>query len=136
MLPLRYARLWRALSVLLLLFVLAAALAPRWWFDTKAEALSWFEHADKWLHGITFLALTLWFAGLVARHAWGRMALGLLLFGLLIEACQLFVSYRMADWIDLGADAIGILLGMAIAAAGLGAWGLRLEDWYSRRSAI
>ena len=136
MLPLQYARLWRALSAFLLLFVLAAALAPSWWFDTKAEALSWFEHADKWLHGITFLALTLWFSGLVARRAWGRMVFGLLLFGLLIEASQLLVSYRMADWLDLGADALGILLGMAIAAAGLGAWGLRLEDWYSRRTAI
>ena len=136
MLPLQYARLWRVLSVVLLLFVLAAALAPSWWFDTKAEALSWFEHADKWLHGITFLALTLWFAGLIARHAWGRMVVGLLLFGLLIEACQLLVGYRMGDWIDLGADALGILLGMAIAAAGLGGWGLRLEDWDSRRAAI
>ena len=135
MLPLQYARLWRALSAFLRLVVLAAALAPSWWFDTKAEALSWFEHADKWLHGITFLALTLWFSGLVARRAWGRMVFGLLLFGLLIEASQLLVSYRMADWLDLGADALGILLGMAIAASGLGAWGLRLEDWYSRRTA-
>ena len=136
MLPLQYARLWRVLSAVLLLFVLAAALAPSWWFDTKAEALDWIEHADKWLHGLTFLALTLWFAGLVARRAWVQMAIGLLLFGLLIEAAQLFVGYRMGDWIDLAADALGILLGMAIAAAGLGGWGLRLEDWYSRRTAI
>ena len=136
MLPLQYVRLWRVLSAVLLLFVLAAALAPSWWFETKAEAISWFEHADKWLHGITFLGLTLWFAGLVARHAWGRMAFGLFLFGLLIEACQLLVGYRMGDWIDLGADTLGILLGMAIAAAGLGGWGLRLEYWYSRRTAI
>ena len=136
MLPLRYTRLWRFLSAALLLVVLAAALAPSWWFDTKAEALSWLEHADKWLHGLTFLGLTVWFAGLVARHAWGLMAVGLLLFGLLIEAVQLLVGYRMGEWIDLGADALGILLGVAIAAAGLGGWGLRLEDWYSRRSAI
>ena len=136
MLPLQHARLWRALSIVLLLFVLAAALAPSWWFDTRAEALSWFEHADKWLHGFTFLFLTLWFSGLVARRAWLRMTLWLLLFGLLIEACQLLVSYRMADWVDLAADALGILLGMAIASAGLGGWGLRLEDWYSRRTAI
>jgi VanZ family protein len=136
MLPLQHAPLWRALSAVLLLVVLAAALVPSWWFDTKAEALSWFAHADKWLHGITFLGLTLWFAGLVARHAWGRMAVGLLLFGLLIEACQLLVGYRMGDWIDLAADAAGILLGVAIAAAGLGGWCLRLEDWYSRRTAI
>ena len=136
MLPLQYARLWRVLSAVLLLFVLAAALAPSWWFDTKADALSWLAHVDKWLHGVTFLVLTLWFAGLVARRAWGRMAVGLLLFGLLIEAAQLLVGYRMGDWIDLAADALGILLGVALAAAGLGGWGLRLEDWYSRRSAI
>jgi VanZ family protein len=136
MLPLQYGRLWRVLSTALLLFVLAAALAPSWWFDTKAEALSWFENADKWLHALTFLALTLWFSGLFARTAWGWMLLGLLCFGLLIEACQFFVSYRMADWMDMGANTLGILLGTAIAAAGLGEWGLRLEAWYTRRTAI
>ena len=77
----------------------------------------------------------MWFAGLVARRAWGRMAALLVLFGLLIEACQLLVGYRMADWIDLAADTLGILLGMAIAAAGLGGWGLRIEDWYEKRTA-
>lgn len=136
MLPLRYARQWRVLSAILLFFALAAALAPSWWFDTKTEALAWFEHADKWLHGLTFLGLTVWFSGLVARRAWGRMAAGLFLFGLLIEACQLLVGYRTADWVDLGADTLGILLGMAIAAAGLGGWGLRVENWYSGRTAI
>ena len=136
MLPLQYARLWRVLSAVLLLLVLAAALAPSWWFGTQDDALSWFPHADKWLHGLTFLALTVWFAGLAERRAWGRMAVALLLFGLLIEAAQLLIGYRVGDWIDLAADALGILLGVAIAAAGLGGWGLRLEDWYSRRTAI
>ena len=135
MLPLRYARLWRVLSAILVLFVLVAALAPSWWFDTRVDSISWFEHADKLLHGITFLALTLWFAGLVARHAWGRLALALIVFGLVIEACQFLVGYRTADWIDLAANTLGILLGMALATAGLGGWGLRLEDWYSGRIA-
>lgn len=135
MLPLQHASLWRVLSSLLLLAVLAAALAPGWWFETRAQALSWFEHADKWLHGITFFGLALWFSGLVARRAWWRMALGLIVFGLVIEGFQLLVSYRMADWMDLGANTLGILCGMSIAAAGLGGWGLRLEDWYSRRTA-
>jgi VanZ family protein len=116
--------------------VLAAALAPGWWFETRAQALDWIQHADKWLHAIAFFGLTLWFSGLVARDAWWRMALGLLLFGLVIEGCQLLVSYRIADWVDVGANTLGILLGMAIAAAGLGGWGLRLEDWYSKRTAI
>ena len=136
MLPLQHARLWRGLSILLLLLVLVAALAPNWWFETRAQALEWFEHADKWLHGSTFLFLTLWFSGLVARRAWWRMVLGLVLFGFAIEGCQLLVSYRMADWMDIGANSLGILFGIAIAAAGLGGWGLRLEAWYSRRTAI
>lgn len=136
MLPLQHARLWRALSTALVLLVLAAALAPNWWFDTRAQALAWFEHADKWLHGITFLCLTLWFSGIIARPVWWRMVLGLVLFGLAIEGCQLLISYRMADWVDIGANTLGILFGMVIAASGLGGWGLRLENWYSRRTAI
>lgn len=135
MLPLQYARLWRVLSTLLLVAVLAAALAPSSWFDTRAQALSWFAHADKWLHATTFLGLTLWFSGLVAHRAWWRMVLGLSLFGLVIEGCQLLVGYRVADWIDMGANTLGILIGMAFAAAGIGGWGLRLEHWYSRRIA-
>ena len=136
MLPLQHVRLWFVLSSALVLVVLAAALAPGWWFGTRVQALDWIQHADKWLHAITFFGLTLWFSGLTAREAMGRMALGLLLFGFAIEGCQLLVSYRIADWIDIGANTLGILVGMAIAAAGLGGWGLRLEDWYSRRTAI
>ena len=133
MLPLQHARLWRTLSVLLLIVVLLAALTPTFWFDSKAKALVWFEHADKWLHAMTFAGLTIWFAGMFAARTYWRIALGLTLFGFLIEACQLLVSYRIADWIDIGANTVGIIVGLIAAAAGLGAWGLRVEDWYSRR---
>lgn len=132
MLPLRHVQLWRVLSATLLLCVLLAALAPTWWFDSRAQALLWLENADKWLHAVTFLGLSLWFAGLFARSAWWRVAAGLMLFGFVIEGCQLMVGYRMADWIDIGANTLGILLGLALAGAGLGGWGLRFEDWYSR----
>lgn len=133
MLPLQHASLWRTLSILLLIVVLLGALSPTFWFDSKAKALVWFEHADKWLHAITFAALTIWFAGMFARGAYWRIALGLTVFGLIIEACQLLVSYRIADWVDVGANTVGIIVGLAAAAAGLGNWGLRVEDWYSRR---
>ena len=132
MLPLRHVQLWRVLSATLLLCVLLAALAPTWWFDSRAQALSWFESADKWLHAVTFLGLSLWFAGLFARPAWWRVAAGLMLFGIAIEGCQLMIGYRMADWVDIGANTLGILLGLALASAGLGGWGLRFEEWYAR----
>lgn len=133
MLPLQHASLWRTLSILLLIVVLLGALSPTFWFDSKAKALVWFEHADKWLHAMTFAGLTIWFAGMFARSVYWRIAIGLTVFGLIIEACQLLVSYRIADWVDVGANTIGIIVGLAAAAAGLGAWGLRVEDWYSRR---
>ncbi len=133
MLPLRHAALWRTLSILLLIFVLLAALAPTFWFDSKTKALAWFEHTDKWLHAVTFAGLMVWFAGMFETRAYWRIALGLMMFGFLIEACQLLVSYRIADWVDIGANTAGIIVGLVAAAAGLGAWGLRVEDWYSRR---
>lgn len=134
MLPLQHVRLWRRLSVILLVIVLIAALSPAFWFDTKIEALSWFQHTDKWLHGLTFATLAVWFAGLFDRTVYWRVAAGLMAFGLGIEACQLLVGYRMADWIDAVANLIGIIAGLTVAVAGLGGWALRIEAWYAGRT--
>lgn len=136
MLPLEHARLWRRLSVVLLVLVLIAALSPAFWFDTKAEALSWFRSTDKWLHGLTFAVLTVWFAGLFERRGYAWIAVGLTGFGLVIEGCQLIVGYRMAEWLDVGANTAGIIVGLVLAVVGLGGWGLRLEAWYSGRKPV
>ena len=89
MLPLRHAALWRFLSVLLLLSVLTAALLPAFWFDSKVKALVWFENIDKWMHGLTFATLSVWFSGMFARRSYWLIAVGLMMFGLIIEGCQL-----------------------------------------------
>lgn len=129
MLPLRYAVRWQLASFLMLTTVLAAALMPAFWlWSDKAQALSWFENFDKWLHGITFLVLSIWFSGLYRKGAYGKLGLGLLAFGLFIEACQAMVSYRTADWIDVAADAIGIIIGLVVGIAGTGGWCLRVEE--------
>lgn len=134
MLPLRHARLWRVLSVVLMVFVLVAAVSPAFWFfDSKANALSWFQNVDKWLHAITFITLSVWFAGLFTKRSYWLIAAGLMIFGFLVEFLQLQISYRTADWFDIGANTVGIVIGLTVALAGLGGWGLRFEDWYSRR---
>jgi len=128
-LPLRYARGWQIASLFFLMIVLVATLMPAFWFlDDKAAVLSWFERNDKWLHGFTFLALSMWFTGIYSRRAYWRIGTGLVVFGLIIEACQRMVSYRTADWIDVGANAAGIILGLVIGAAGIGGWCLRAEE--------
>ena len=132
MLPLRYPRRWQLASILLLFFTLTAALMPAvWFFDDKVAALHWFENTDKWLHGITFLVLSLWFTGLYAVRSFWRVATGLLAFGLVIEVLQRMISYRTADLIDLAADAAGIGIGLLAGVAGLAGWCLRVENRWS-----
>ena len=134
MLPLRHARLWQVLSILVLIAVLLAALAPASWFLGDGEdSLSWLPHADKWMHAGTFAFLALWFCGLFRKQRYWGIAVALVLFGLFVEFCQLQLGYRTAEWLDMMANTAGIIAGIVVAVAGLGGWGLRIEDWYLRR---
>lgn len=135
MLPLRHLRFWRITGLMLLLLALAAALMPADWFwDEGDDVFSWFDHSDKLLHAMTFLTLSVWFSGQYRPPAYLRVGLALLLFGLLIEFCQFMVGYRTADWRDMVANTVGVIVGFSVAIAGLGGWSQRLEDWYAARS--
>jgi VanZ family protein len=128
-LPLRYVKRWQIASLFFLAFVLAAALMPVVWFlDDKAGGLSWFGRHDKWVHGFTFLTLSIWFTGLFHKKTYWQIGIGLLFFGLIIEACQRMLIYRTAEWTDVGANTAGIILGLAIGAGGIGGWSLRAEE--------
>jgi VanZ family protein len=120
-------------SLLLLFVTLAAALMPAiWLWEDKVAALRWFENTDKWLHGITFLVLSIWFSGLYTRRSLWRVAVGLLAFGVVIEVLQRMISYRSADLIDIVADAAGIVLGLGVAFLGAAGWCLRIENrWFT-----
>ena len=131
MLPLRFHSRWRLAGVALLLAVLAGALLPAWLMP-KVPVRTFLE-LDKWLHGIVFLFLAVWFTGQYARHAYWALGLGLLAFGALIEICQYFTVTRAAEVDDLYADAIGITLGLMIGLGGAGGWSLRMERWWLQR---
>ncbi len=132
MLPLQYPREWRIASAALLLTVLVATLMPALWIWGDAGTFKlWFIEIDKWMHGITFALLAIWFAGQYRKQSYWRVAAGLLAFGLLIEACQRMVGYRTADWLDVAADCGGIGLGLLAGAAGAGGWALQVESWFA-----
>lgn len=136
MLPLRHVRLWRWAGAALLVFVLVATLMPAvWLFPDRREFMAWFVDVDKWLHAITFAFLAVWFSGQYRPKSYWRIGLGLVLFGLVIEGCQRLVTYRSAELFDIVADVAGILVGLAIARAGMGGWSLWVEGWLSRRKA-
>ncbi len=62
-----------------------------------------------------------------------RIAAGLVGFGVLIEICQRAVGYRSGEWLDVGADVIGIVIGLTIGLAGAGGWTQRFESRYLAR---
>lgn len=130
MLPLRYAPQWRIASVVLVLAVAAATLTPAVWFwPDKAQLANWIGGIDKWAHLLTFMVLAVWFSGQFRPRSYWRIALGLFIFGTLIEVCQRWVGYRSGDLLDLTADVIGIIVGLGIAFAGVGGWSLWVESW-------
>ena len=106
-----------------------------WLWPERVRIENWLDNPDKWAHLLTFAVLAVWFAGQYRRKSYWRIAAGLVGFGILIELCQQTVGYRSAEWLDLGADVLGIVLGLAIGLAGAGGWSQRFENWYITRGA-
>ena len=136
MLPLRYALRWQVASAILLLLVLASALMPAvWLWPDRVRIEDWLTNLDKWAHLLAFAFLAVWFAGQYRPAAYWRIAAGLAGFGVLIEICQRGVGYRSAEWMDIGADVAGIVIGLVIGLAGTGGWSQRFEERYLARGA-
>lgn len=135
MLELRFTRRWQIAGALLLLLVLLGASMPVvWLWPDRGSLRVYFNNIDKWAHGLTFAFLAIWFAGQYAKRAYWRIALGLFLFGLLIEGCQRLLGYRTADWHDVLANSVGILGGLLLGLIWLGGWSLAVERWLSRET--
>ena len=102
---LRLLKLWYLLGVLMMLFVAAVSLMP----VTGVGA------SDKLLHIVTYFVLGGWF-GLLApsRMALIWSAIGLMLFGILLELLQGLTGYRYAEWGDVLANGSGILAGVLL----------------------
>lgn len=103
----RLERLFKAVFALCALAVMVLSLLP---LGPDAPSLGW----DKANHLTAFALL----AALGCRAYPNRTAAvmtGLLAYGGLIEVLQSFTGYRMAEWADLLADALGLPLGWVLA---------------------
>ena len=121
--PLAHRRAWIAASALLLFGVVVGSLLP-------GSAVPGMGTSDKLLHFAAYAFLALWFGGLSHREAHGRVALGLLLLGALLEVLQgVFALHRNADLRDLLANALGIAFGILLARTIAEAWTEKVEAW-------
>ena len=123
----RHARIWYLIGMGLTLLVVVTSLVP-------SRDLPHLRLSDKWEHLIAYLALALWFGGLVAPRRYVFLALALVALGGGIEIAQGLMGLgREADWRDFRADALGTALGLSLCMAGLRHWVAWLEQWPQRR---
>ena len=104
-------RAWKALLWVGVAVTLFMALVPA---PPKALTTGW----DKSDHLGAFACLTV-----AGRLAWGgqvrrqvMLALALVGFGGMIEVLQMWVPQRQADWHDLLADTLGVVMGLMVCA--------------------
>ncbi|MEO7386253.1 MAG: VanZ family protein [Gammaproteobacteria bacterium] len=121
MLPLRYARSWLVMGVLILLIGLILTLSP---LPSGTPSFN-----DKVVHATGFFGFMLWFGGLFENRRLPLVALALSGYGVLIEMLQALTPARQAEGLDLVADVAGVLLGWLVCAAGLSRWCTTLESW-------
>ncbi len=121
LLPLRYAHVWTTLGGMLLAVILILALMP------NPPPLP-FAYNDKTTHALAFMALMVWFSGVIEMRRLPMLAICLVAYGVLIELLQSLTESRQPELLDVGADVAGILLGWILAIAGLRRWCVWLES--------
>jgi len=102
---------WRLAFGICVVVVLVLALMPK---DMVMPSTGW----DKSNHLLAFFVLAL-----LGLHAYPGRAMavlaGLLTYGVLIEVLQSFTPNRSADWQDVVADSVGLVLGWSSRLLGL-----------------
>jgi len=125
---LRWRWFWLAAGTALVLLVTWLCLRP------SVGSQQWFPHADKVQHAAAFLALGGLLLALVERARYAAVCLALLVFGGAIEVAQYLMPYgRSAEWADLAADGLGVLLAALVSLSIQESWLQRIERWLGVR---
>lgn len=120
---LRYRWLWLSLGIAMVLVIAVVCLMPM-------SQLPSVSVSDKLEHLLAFGALAFWFGSIVVRRDLPWVGVAAVAFGGLIEIAQSMMGLgRQAEILDLVADAVGVLLGLALVLTPLGRW----ASWFEAR---
>jgi VanZ family protein len=123
---LRHPHTWLTIGWLLLFAAAYVSLMP-------TQKLPDMNVSDKLEHTIGYVALTLWFAGVYPRSRYLHIAIGMFMFGLIIEYLQGAMQLgRSRDYHDVIANSIGIAIGLAAGWLGLERWAEWIESKVKR----
>jgi VanZ family protein len=113
---LRYRSWWIVGGLAMVLAIIVTSLLP-------SSSLPSVQVWDKFEHAVAYFVLAAWFGGIVRPDRYRRLALALLALGIAVEVSQQAMGLgRTADLRDVLANAIGIVLGLAIAVLGVSGW--------------
>lgn len=120
--PLKFTRLWQGIGWLMVIAVVVVTLLPK---PPKPPLITW----DKSQHLLSYGVLMFWFAqAFTGRVVWMGFLAGL---GVVLEYLQGWFGYRQFDYVDMAANALGVLCGLLLASTPLG----RLTRWLDHRLA-
>lgn len=120
---LRHPWVWLGLGWLFVVAAIVVSLVP-------GQELPNTHMGDKYEHSIAYALLTLWFTGIYPRTSYWKLAIAMLAMGVAIEIAQGAMPFgRQMDIRDVGANALGIVIGLMLALVGVGGWAQRIEAW-------
>jgi VanZ family protein len=125
-LVLRHPWVWLGLGWVFVALSILVSLVP-------GEDLPQTHVGDKWQHAIGYALLTLWFTGIYPKTSYWKVGGGMLALGAAIEIAQGAMHFgRQMDIHDVGANMLGIVIGLMLALIGFGGWAQKIEAWARR----
>ena len=112
-LEMKYVRVWRGIGALMIAGAFVVSLMP-------SPVRTGFNHADKLFHAITYASMMYWFVQIYSRDRHVLIAVALVMMGICIEGLQYLTGYRMAEFMDAVANAIGVGIGWGLYLTPLG----------------
>ena len=119
---LRYLKLWLALGYIWVGLVVFLSLTP------APPRVLGFPGMDKVGHACAYGFLMFWFGQIfMPGRKYRALGLGFVIMGIILEFTQRATGLRSFEWVDIAADAFGVVMGWALARTPLVGLLLKVE---------